>query len=559
MNTRVSSVAAAVAMVAFVYLNESAVQEAADTGSITGVVRDADSGVPLENVALAYSGASRGTAITDAQGRYYVANVPPGTVRVSMRPLLVGDAPLLVSGAVSAGRTATLPDLRVRLFASISGSVRADDGLPLPGVTVVAIIRRYSRMRGWPSLQDLSGGQLWDHVSGSTVTDDRGTFHLEHLPGGQAYYVLAIPRREVSPSAGRVSASGGLPTRRPRYYPSVDSIEAAVPVVLTSRQERRDVDITLSTERSFCMSAQLEGATNAASEFAVLDRAIARLVAGVSGSTPSYWNVRPAPGDGHIQSCGLYNGEFTFVAGAPINGILGPTARNDIAFEVANADVDVGVLSVAEPVTKEIAVSWKRSPPQDIASRLALIIVPASLQTRIDAIPSRFQARMSLGVPYVLAVPGLQAPLYVSDLLQNGRTAMGQALDAADPGDIELLIGSDGGTISAQVMTESGEPATGSLVLALFNSSHPGRFLVASAALVDENGKVTMSGLPPGSYRTVALKNPPPFAVVPGLVNPVPVLDPTPLALDYLMRLAPSGKLITVNSSGAESLTLSTD
>src|SRR5688572_10036502 len=59
--------------------------EAGTTGQISGVVRDAKSGEPIGLATVTIPDLKRG-AVTDAQGNYFILNLPPGkyTVRVAL-------------------------------------------------------------------------------------------------------------------------------------------------------------------------------------------------------------------------------------------------------------------------------------------------------------------------------------------------------------------------------------------------------------------------------------------------------------------------------------------
>jgi len=58
----------------------------AQTGKVTGVVRDEQSGQPIEGVAVQTVGTGAG-AFTNASGRYFILSVPPGTYIVTARRL----------------------------------------------------------------------------------------------------------------------------------------------------------------------------------------------------------------------------------------------------------------------------------------------------------------------------------------------------------------------------------------------------------------------------------------------------------------------------------------
>ena len=56
----------------------------AQTGKISGTVTDAQSGQPIEGVQIRVAGTGYGAA-TQANGRYFIISVPPGTYTVQAR------------------------------------------------------------------------------------------------------------------------------------------------------------------------------------------------------------------------------------------------------------------------------------------------------------------------------------------------------------------------------------------------------------------------------------------------------------------------------------------
>jgi hypothetical protein len=85
----------ALLLAAFVFLPQVA---RAQTGKITGVVTDAQSGQPLDGVQILIRGTGIGT-LTDDNGRYFILNVPPATYTVLARRIgfqTVGRSNVLV-------------------------------------------------------------------------------------------------------------------------------------------------------------------------------------------------------------------------------------------------------------------------------------------------------------------------------------------------------------------------------------------------------------------------------------------------------------------------------
>lgn len=86
------------------FLQQTAI--AGTTGKIAGVIIDSGSNEPLPGTNVVIVGTNMG-ASTDAEGRYFILNVPPG--EYSVRATMMGYAPLVQQGvAVNVDRTTTL-------------------------------------------------------------------------------------------------------------------------------------------------------------------------------------------------------------------------------------------------------------------------------------------------------------------------------------------------------------------------------------------------------------------------------------------------------------------
>jgi len=68
---------------------------AGNTGKIVGRVVDAEAGEPLVGVNVLVEGTTLGAA-TDANGEYFIINVPPGTYRV--KAMMIGYGTVIKDG-----------------------------------------------------------------------------------------------------------------------------------------------------------------------------------------------------------------------------------------------------------------------------------------------------------------------------------------------------------------------------------------------------------------------------------------------------------------------------
>jgi protocatechuate 3,4-dioxygenase beta subunit len=158
-------------------------------GSITGVVRDAESRAPVADAEVAIEGfpslpggweedASRVETPTDARGRFRLEGIGRSAVDVTARAPGYGAAS---KAGVRAGET-----VEIFLFpgATLSGTVKDDDGRPVRGAVVRA------------------QGDRQSSTSPSARTDARGAFVLAGIPPGE--YVVVAREGGRAPGVGSV-------------------------------------------------------------------------------------------------------------------------------------------------------------------------------------------------------------------------------------------------------------------------------------------------------------------------------------------------------------------
>ena len=173
--------------------------------TISGIVTDAETGLPIPNVEIgAQSIAGDGAnffARTGSDGRYTLRGLIPGTYRIGIDPSDRGYTPELYDDkrrwedadlvTVSSAGTVEGIDFGLRLGAMISGRViDTQTGLPIANVEVLAGIDS-------------------DRIA-RTYTDSNGSFTLRGLPEG-VVEVVAEGRRGYLGQRTTVSISGTLP------------------------------------------------------------------------------------------------------------------------------------------------------------------------------------------------------------------------------------------------------------------------------------------------------------------------------------------------------------
>ena len=200
------------------------------TGSIAGLVRQADTRAPIPEARIAITGPGvRETTTADFNGRFSFTSLAPGVYRITIeKETFAFDFVQAPAVKVEANATASLT-FDLQRAGVIAGEVRDDRGSPRSNVPVTAI----RKIEGGTTT--LPGPQR--------TTNDLGEFRLDGLLPGE-YVVLA------SPPAGRITTVALMPT----YYPATTDQKAASPVTVRAGETAGNVFITMTSAPAFEIS-----------------------------------------------------------------------------------------------------------------------------------------------------------------------------------------------------------------------------------------------------------------------------------------------------------------
>ena len=215
------------------------------TAIIKGHVIDEHTGTPIRRAVVTVSSSntpSRGSAVTDDDGRFEVRDLPTGKYAVfasrsgyldaALGRSQLGNSPKLID--VVDGTTTDKIVVSMSKGGVIAGRVLDEHGEPIAGIDVRAMQYRYE-----------SGARrlLPIYISGSNAqTDDLGGYRLYGLQPGR-YYVSAEPRNVFPPIAPQ------LPAPITTYYPNAPDPEGAQRVTVAAGKEIT-ANITLATGRA---------------------------------------------------------------------------------------------------------------------------------------------------------------------------------------------------------------------------------------------------------------------------------------------------------------------
>jgi hypothetical protein len=173
------------------------------TARISGIVKNAADDAPLARArVMATSPAlpEPRVAITGADGRYVLAELPPGAytitaTRTGFAPYSYGQGRSMAGTPVAVANGQQFANVDFPLVAGgvIAGRILDEDGAAFAGAAVDALVHRFQ------------GGSDALFSVATVQTDDRGEFRLYGLAPG-AYYVSAADPAFTSVSAARRAA-----------------------------------------------------------------------------------------------------------------------------------------------------------------------------------------------------------------------------------------------------------------------------------------------------------------------------------------------------------------
>jgi len=230
-----------------------------DRAVLQGRVVEAASGRPVPGArvqAMSLNGTFEGAA--DADGRYEIASMPPGSYTVAARaqgyvdgyygrgPGMAQDfgAQVIARG----GQITSNIDLKVQPAGRVSGRIFDANGNGLAGVEIELV-----RPRPEP-------GDSLRRAVAFAQTEEGGVYDLDGVAPGD-YFVRAYIGRYGAPSLflDALATGSGTPDAvyASTFYPGVADEQAALPLRVDAGQELPGVDFTLATTRMFTVAGSI--------------------------------------------------------------------------------------------------------------------------------------------------------------------------------------------------------------------------------------------------------------------------------------------------------------
>ena len=487
-------------------------QEAPKLGSIAGMVTQAGSGAPMKDVEIWVNRNSPqpGHAGTDQQGQYVIRDVAPGQIRVSANAPdpsgRIGFGPnstRLVT--LVPGQDLTNVDFKLVIQGRITGKVVDQNKESVVGVAVFLVVREYSY------------GALRSVFAGASTTDDQGEYVLERVQPERAYAVLAqkhwriLPAMSDEPANPELRLSASVPT----YHPNARSIDGAEMLVLRPGERRENVDIQLTRSASFCLDTKLGGTPGPRGigfNIAETQPASGRSGQGGFYTAAPHGNSNP---DGTARICDLHPGEYELSVSEYTSG--GPAGATQFGSTIVTiGDRDVAGVRVALrpkiPVKGEVVFDGP-APEPPLTAKLGVDLQAITRTERASAqptIPGEFDFGDGLVTDeFGLDISRVPASIYVKDVTYGDRSILygtlqvGRAMGNAG---LKIVLGRDGGTVSARVADKDGNP-TADCTVVVMPATAPSEAVFAAMLITgktDQSGAWSTATLAPGKYFALA-------------------------------------------------------
>ncbi len=486
-------------------------------GSISGTARREGSETPLSGVIVSVATHSRfanGTiymsianskrieTVTDEQGRYRLADLPPGDYRVFARTSeRRGSQHTSRTVKVRAGEDLTSIDLLYPATGTLSGRVLDHAKEPIRGAIVSLIFREYS------------GGGIKYFIRALVPTNSAGEYTFPNVEASVPYLLMATIGEPLRKGSNEPTDPD---LRKPilvaTFFPNATRAGSAAPVVLRSGERREGMDIVLRRAPSFCIAGTVEASGQGNASVLISGGEISSDGGNISSTAPFF---RADP-DGKFHACGLPAGDYRLMA-----MFYKFDDRNDPAkigwgsVTITKEDVTGLHLSALPGVRVTGRVEWDGPAPEQAPSMrvvvslrsLGRIGVQGEAADALVSIPGEFVLPNVLMGDYI-ALAGINSTsLYVKGLYYGATSVLSDPIQiTGGPHELRVVLARDGSTIAARVADKDGKPVPDIKVVILpaavpTEASLPDVWAMGET---DQDGNYSYGPLRPGKYFVFA-------------------------------------------------------
>ncbi len=468
--------------------------------TIEGTVTRAGSGAPVAKVEVLLQGSQEPLLVTtDASGRFVVNDLEPGRYSltadrngyVAQKYGQRGKNRKGVDLILGPGQKLRDIDFRLVPTGVVTGCVSGEDGEPQPGASVQAFAFHYIQ------------GQRQMIAAGEASTNDLGEYRIYGLEPG--HYYLGASQKERHGTMRRPKGAPPEQSYIPTFYPSVENPKQATAVDVGPGSEVRGVDITALRSRTFHIRGKILWETLGAQPRRLVPAMLQRLEPGFDVV------YRDIIGDaqGNFDLGGIVPGSYILTANVNSTGKWNRAWQQ---IEVGDSDL-AGIsltLSMGMDLPGRVRVEWDK---EIDVSRLIANLWPRHFSflgvtsARVNPEGS-FLLQNAPRDAHQVGLYGLPEDFYLKSVRLGDEEVTGRSIDltgaGAPPGPVEIVVSASGGRIDGVVKSEKDEPASSATVVLVPDSSHRRESYLFRSTTTDQNGRLTMRGIPPGEYKLFA-------------------------------------------------------
>jgi len=456
--------------------------------SIEGQVINAISAEPVRKarVTLRQTGArsqeSQITVTTDAAGKFQFINLEPASYQITARRDGFANAQYGKpdSIAIEQGEHKTGIELKMTPFGVITGRVTDQDGDPIRSIKVSAMTYHYTS----------KGRQLRER--NSATTNDVGEYRIYDIPQGK-YFVKTMPRgmqvyREPEDADSYASV----------YYPGMPEASAANTVEVGAGREVSGIDFMLRKARYATVRGRVVAPDGAA------NISVGLMTTDDNGTSTSTTNTKDK--EGKFEIVGVAPGLVYLVGSFVTNG---QRHYAQVPLQIGADDIN--------------GIALNPIPPMDITGHVRIegqsTTTPSQVRVNLEG-PGRSYGAETGGISddgrllfrgvdpnSYRVVPGRLSELYLKSVRWGSSDITEAELDLSSgaPARTELTVtlGADGGQIEGLVETEKREAGSEAIVSLVPVTGRKAPAFYKSVS-TDKNGRFTIKGVAPGSYKLYA-------------------------------------------------------
>ena len=434
-------------------------------------------------------------ATTDSAGKFKFERVDPGDYYLTAKHAGFMDETYKPTGRDSQGRmhlsaSQELSDVELRLVpqGAVSGHVVDEDGDPVASAMVTA--STYSFATGHRKLQPADTG----------TTNDRGEFRLGKLPAGSYYLnaeMIGIDAMDnVPPAPKDGSAETGYVST---YFPGTTDIQQAQAVEVKPAGDVGGFVIHLQKSRVVRVKGTLAGPDGKP-----LKSAQIMLMSGARPGSMRMTMVNDP--EGKFEMANVAPGSYLAMTMQMTGASPTMTMQPLIVPNENMTDVKLGVAAEGSLQGRLVVSGDGKVALKGIGIMLAgdedTPVMPAmSTVTESGA----FTLTKVASTPHLLSVSRVPPGAYLKSVLWNGRDILGQSLDltAGTGGDLQVILGTDGGSIDAAVSHDD-KPVSDATVVLLPEDPTRRYTETTHSQSTDDKGHAAFKDVPPGNYLLFA-------------------------------------------------------